>query len=406
MNAVRSMAIGGMVVVAVAVIVSVTLLPALLAMVGTRIERFRLRLPWQTGGEGGGEFWQRWTRRVLARPGVSLVASAALLLLLAAPALAIQPFERALELLPADSATRASTDRVKDEAGAGATGPVHVLVSNRAGAEAVRRELPRIDGVASIGVTSASADGSHYLTEAFLTDDPESAGAAATYDRMESTLQPVAAEHGATVTLGGTTASLLAIKETIMGGLWKLVLFVVVMAYLVLVLLLRSVVLPLKAVLMNLLSVSAAYGVLVMVFQWGWLDWTGFDSPGYIDSLTPALILAITFGLSMDYEVFLLGRIKERYEATGSNDDAVAEGVQMSARIITSAALIMIAVFGAFAVAGSVQLRELGVGLAVAVALDATLVRLVLVPSTMKLLGEWNWWLPRRIERLLPRLEA
>jgi uncharacterized membrane protein YdfJ with MMPL/SSD domain len=283
---------------------------------------------------------------------------------------------------------------------------VHVLVSNRAAAQAIRLELPKVPGVAGIGPTFASSDGGQFLTEAFLASDPESAAAATTYHRMEAQLQPVAADHGATVVLGGTTAGLMAIKDTIMGGLWKLALFVVAVAYLVLMVLLRSLVLPLKAVLMNLLSVSAAYGVLVAVFQWGWLDWTGFNSPGYIDSLTPALVLAITFGLSMDYEVFLLGRIKERYEMHGSNDDAVAEGVQMSARIITSAALIMIAVFGAFAVAGSVQLRELGVGLAVAIALDATIVRLVLVPSTMKLLGEWNWWLPGPLDRMLPKVEA
>jgi len=406
MGAVRSMAVGAMVVVSVAVIVSITMLPALLALVGTNIERFRLRLPWQTSGEGGGEFWSRWTRRVLARPGLSLALSVALLLTLASPALSIQPFERALELLPGDSPTRAATERVQNVAGGGATGPVHVIASNRAAAAEIRQALPDVKGVGAIGPTLVNADGSQYLTDAFLTDDPESKGAAETYDRLQRKLQPIAAANGASVVLGGTTAGLRAIKDTIMGGLWKLVLFVVAMAFIVLMLLLRSIVLPLKAVLMNLLSVSAAYGVLVAVFQWGWLDWTGFDSPGYIDSLTPALILAITFGLSMDYEVFLLGRIKERYELHGRNDDAVAEGVQMSARIITSAGLIMMAVFGAFAVAGSVQLRELGVGLAVAIALDATVVRLVLVPSTMKLLGEWNWWLPSRMEQMLPKLEA
>jgi RND superfamily putative drug exporter len=406
MGAVRSMAVGAMVVVGVAVLTSITLLPALLALVGANIERFRLRLPWQTGGEAGGEFWRTWTKRVLARPTLSLVASVSFLLLLASPALAISPFERALALLPGDSPTRQATEQVKSEAGAGATGPVHVIVSDRAAAKAIRDVLPTIRGIGGIGLTQGNADGTQYLTEAFLTDDPESAAAASTYDRMEKRLTPIAADHNATLVLGGATAGLQAIKNTITSGIWKLVLFVVFMAYIVLMFLLRSLILPVKAVLMNLLSVAAAYGVLVAVFQWGWLDWTGYNSPGYIDSLTPALILAITFGLSMDYEVFLLGRIKERFDIHRSNDDAVAEGVQMSARIITSAALIMIAVFGAFAVAGSIQLRQLGVGLAVAIALDATVVRLILVPSTMKLLGDWNWWMPRRIEEHLPRLEA
>jgi uncharacterized membrane protein YdfJ with MMPL/SSD domain len=170
----------------------------------------------------------------------------------------------------------------------------------------------------------------------------------------------------------------------------------------VLLVLLRSVLLPLKAVLMNLLSVGAAYGVLVAVFQWGWLDWTGYDSPGYLNTIVPALVLAVTFGLSMDYEVFLLTRIRERWLEHGENERAVAEGLTQSARIITSAALVMVAVFFAFAVAGAPSLKELGVGLGAAVLLDATIVRLLVVPAAMRLLGDWNWWVPAPLARLLP----
>jgi RND superfamily putative drug exporter len=162
------------------------------------------------------------------------------------------------------------------------------------------------------------------------------------------------------------------------------------------------VLLPLKAVLMNLLSVGAAYGVLVAVFQWGWLDWTGYHSPGYLDTIVPALVLAVTFGLSMDYEVFLLTRIRERYAAGLPNERAVGEGLASSARVITAAALIMVAVFAAFTIAGAPSLKELGVGLAVAILLDASIVRLVVVPATMRLLGEWNWWLPASLARVLP----
>jgi len=150
---------------------------------------------------------------------------------------------------------------------------------------------------------------------------------------------------------------------------------------------------------MNLLSVGAAYGVLVAVFQWGWLDWTGYDSPGYVATIVPALLLAITVGLSMDYEIFLLSRIRERHLLHGDGKLAVAQGLVDSARVITSAALIMVSVFAAFAIAGSTTLRELGIGLAVAIGLDATLVRLVIVPATMHLLGDWNWWLPRPVAR-------
>jgi uncharacterized membrane protein YdfJ with MMPL/SSD domain len=170
--------------------------------------------------------------------------------------------------------------------------------------------------------------------------------------------------------------------------------------------LLRSVLLPLKAVLMNLLSVGAAYGVLVAVFQYGWLDGvTGYDSLGYVNVITPPLLLAIVFGLSMDYEVFLLSRIRERYLATGDNRLAVAEGLQASAKVITSAAVIMVVVFATFALTGVPSIKEIGVGLAVAIALDATLVRLVLVPATMELMGDWNWWIPRWLDRVLPDMD-
>ena len=178
-----------------------------------------------------------------------------------------------------------------------------------------------------------------------------------------------------------------------------------VLSFIVLLLVLRSVVLPIKAVLMNVLSVAAAYGVLVMVFQWGWFDWTGFEHLGYVQAITPALLLAIVFGLSMDYEVFMLSRIKERYHATGDNRLAVAQGLAASAKTISSAAIIMVAVFAIFAGTGVPQIKEIGVGLAVAISLDATIVRLILVPTTMELMGDWNWWLPKWLDRILPDMD-
>jgi uncharacterized membrane protein YdfJ with MMPL/SSD domain len=162
-------------------------------------------------------------------------------------------------------------------------------------------------------------------------------------------------------------------------------------------------VLPLKAVVMNLLSVGAAYGVVVAVFQWGWVDGLfGFHALGHVDTITPPLVLAVVFGLSMDYEVFLLTRIRERYAATGDTRAAVAGGLASSARTITSAALIMVAVFATFIATGLPSIQQIGLGTAVAIALDATLVRLILVPATMEIMGKWNWWLPRRVDRVLP----
>jgi RND superfamily putative drug exporter len=207
----------------------------------------------------------------------------------------------------------------------------------------------------------------------------------------------------ADVRVGGATAFNSDFVDLVSGSMWKILLFVLVFSYLVLFLLLRSVLLPLKAVILNLLSVAAAYGVLVMVFQYGWFDGLlGYNSLGYVNAMTPPFLLAIVFGLSMDYEVFLLSRIRERYDATGDSKRSVAEGLRASAATISSAALIMVAVFGVFAGTGTPSIKEIGVGMSVAIALDATLVRLILVPATMEIMGKWNWWLPRRVDRLLP----
>ena len=211
---------------------------------------------------------------------------------------------------------------------------------------------------------------------------------------------------GAQVNVGGAAAQDHDFTDLISGSLWKVALFVMIFSYLVLLVVLRSVVLPLKAIVMNLLSVGAAYGVLVMVFQYGWADSIiGFDHLGYVNALTPPLLLAIVFGLSMDYEVFLLSRIKERYNETGDNRAAVAGGLADSAKTISSAAVIMVAVFAVFALTGLPQVKEIGVGLAAAIFLDATIVRLILVPSTMELMGNVNWWLPKWLDRILPDVD-
>jgi RND superfamily putative drug exporter len=187
--------------------------------------------------------------------------------------------------------------------------------------------------------------------------------------------------------------------------MWKIVLFVLALSYLVLMVMLRSLLLPLKAVLMNLLSIGAAFGVLVAIFQWGWFDSLfGFESQGALDTINVPLIFAIVFGLSMDYEVFLMSRIRERYMVHGDNERAVAEGLSSSAKTISSAALIMACVFAVFVLTGVPSIKELGMGCAVAITLDATLVRLILVPAAMKLLGGWNWWMPSWLDRALPDL--
>jgi RND superfamily putative drug exporter len=392
-NALRSMAVGAIVVVCISVLASVTLLPALLATAGARVDRFRLRLPWRTGEEGSDAFWTRWAHAVMRRPITALVGGAAVMLALASPLLAMKTFNRGLDELPANAEVRVATERAQSLAGAGFASPVHVVTSTKPGSLA--RQLAAMPGVAAVAPAVRSADGTRWLLDARLTAQPESQPARDVVHRIERAAGP-----GAIV--GGSTVFDLDVQRAIFGGLWKMLLFILAACYVVLLVLLRSVVLPLKAVLMNLLSVGASYGVLVGVFQWGWIDWTGYRSPGYVDTIVPALVLAVTFGLSMDYEVFLLTRIRERWLAHGDNERAVAEGLVGSARTITSAAAVMVAVFAAFAVAGAPSLKELGVGLAVAILLDATLVRLLIVPAAMRLLGGWNWWLPPLLARVLP----
>ncbi|MGH2942813.1 MAG: MMPL family transporter, partial [Solirubrobacteraceae bacterium] len=222
-------------------------------------------------------------------------------------------------------------------------------------------------------------------------------------ERLRAAL-PAAATERLDVEVGGSTAGIVDFNAKVADSMWKIVLFVLGLSFVVLLVLLRSAVLPLKAVVMNLLSVGAAYGVVVAVFQWGWVDGLfGFQSLGHVDTVTPPLVLAVVFGLSMDYEVFLLSRIRERFGASGDTRDAVAGGLASSARTITSAALIMVAVFATFVATGVPSIQQIGLGTAIAV--DATIVRLVLVPATMAILGRWNWWLPRPLERLLPRAD-
>src|SRR6266511_5183012 len=331
----------------------------------------------------------------MRRPLLGFAAGAGLMLVLSVPFLWMQTFNRGLDELPRNAEVRVATEHAYALTGPGFGAPVHVLTHDNPGTLVHR--LARVPGVAHVERPVRSADGSQWLVDATLAVPVESAEAHDVVHRIEQMAGPDA--H-----VGGSTVFDRDVTSAIFGGLWKMLLVILAACYVVLLVLLRSVVLPLKAVVMNLLSVGAAYGVLVAVFQWGWLDWTGYDSPGYVNTIVPVLLLAVTFGLSMDYEVFLLTRIRERYLATRDTAVAVGEGLALSARTITAAALVMVAVFASFALAGATSIKELGAGLAVAIALDATIVRLVLVPATMRLLGEWNWWLPFR--RATPRGHA
>jgi uncharacterized membrane protein YdfJ with MMPL/SSD domain len=429
---IRSMAMGAIMVVAVSILAAVTLLPVLMRLLGRRAyARGRIALTlsgiarnWRNlrrrrGSTAPGVvrlgFWERWTARVTRRPWVAALASAAVMLALAVPALSLEFGDGALRQFPAGNETRVGAELAARQLGPGSSGPTQIVAeldsgtaaepSNRAALDAYVADLRRDTEVVKVAPAQPSRDGRAALIVLQPRHDPESPQAEALVERLR-------AGHGselariADVNVGGTTGFGEDFKNLVADSMWKILVFVALFSYLVLLLLLRSLLLPLKAVLMNLLSVAAAYGVLVVVFQWGWLDgFLGFESLGYISSMTPPFLLAIVFGLSMDYEVFLLSRIKERYAETGDTKLAVAQGLRASAATISSAALIMVAVFGVFAGTGTPSTKEIGLGLSVAIALDATLVRLILVPATMEIMGRWNWWLPKPLARVLPRAD-
>jgi uncharacterized membrane protein YdfJ with MMPL/SSD domain len=379
-----------------------------IALTGGLVMRRWRSIPRRRGSTAPGaprtSFWERWTARVTRRPWLAALASAGVLLVLAIPALSLEFGDGALRQFPEGNETRVGAELAARELGAGASGPAQLLVRPAQGRalDAYVADLRRDPEVARVGRPVPARDAGAALIAVQPRHDPESPQARALIDRLRSDEPPGIAS----VEVGGATASVEDFKDLVAGSMWKILVFVLAFSYLVLLVLLRSVILPLKAVLMNLLSVAAAYGVLVAVFQWGWLDGLlGYDSLGYINTMTPPFLLAIVFGLSMDYEVFLLSRIRERYDATGDTRTAVAQGLRASAATISSAALIMVAVFAVFAGTGTPSIKEIGLGLSVAIALDATLVRLILVPATMEILGRWNWWLPGPLARVLPRTD-
>jgi len=426
-TALRSMAIGAMLVVAVSVLTASTLLPALISLFGHRAHepgRVLGRLSRAVGArrrrrEEGVErdpFWERWTARVMRRPVVAIVAAGSVLLALGIPTLSMKTADGALDQFPAGNETRVGFEAAAALGGPGAGAPITVMARARDGAigspanaaavHEVRATLARDPGIVSVAATAGSNDGRAALISAIPRFDGESPQAQALVDRLRDAMPATAAAQRLTLDVGGSTGALKDFNRKVSGSMWLIVFFVLALSYVVLLVLLRSAILPLKAVLMNLLSVSAAYGVIVAVFQWGWADGLfGFQSLGHIDTITPPLVLAVVFGLSMDYEVFLLSRIRERYAAGADTRAAVAGGLASSARTITSAALIMVAVFATFIATGMPSIQQIGLGTAVAIAVDATIVRLVLVPAAMAVLGDWNWWLPRPLQRVLPRTD-
>jgi len=435
----RSMGWGAMIAVAVASAAALTLLPALLAAVGKKIDAVRVRR--RPAGERDSRLWHRWAVTVMRRPWIALTASLAVLLLLAMPVLHMQLGSSGTAILPSDSEPRVASELVASAFGAGQVAPVDIVVRDPKGVATHGFELvyrlasrlardPEVEpgGVRSIatlvpGQTEQQAQafvtgpvaaklvapfmanaGNETLIQVVTRHDAQSRESGDFVKRARALIARIA-PPGITADVGGDPGQNQDLNAEVGGKLIPVVALVMVLSYLVLLLFFRSILLPLKAVLMNTASVLAVYGLLVFVFQDGHLEGLlSFQSGGAIESFIPLFLFCVLFGLSMDYEVFLLARIREEYIKTGDNTEAVGWGLEHTASIITSAALIMFTVFGAFAFASLVPIKSMGFGLAMAVLIDATLVRVVLVPAAMRLMGRWNWWLPAWLDKRLPNV--
>jgi RND superfamily putative drug exporter len=445
----RSVGIAGAIVVGLAVASALTLLPALLTIIGARVDRFAVRKVARTPGTDGA--WSRLARRVMRHPVGVLIPTLGVLLLLGSPFLHVRFNAPDASILPPEVPSRAAFDRLKAEFGEGEFAPIVLAVrtdgaattpANLAALYDYSRRLaadPRVSRVDSLVDVDRRLTLAQYT---LLYGDPngprdryvQTALAATTRDNLTAfTLYTpygpnrdegkalvtalrtpggqLAPPAGMTVLVGGGAADVADVVDRVRADFPRTALFIIVSTYLVLFVLLRSVVLPAKALVMNTLSIVASFGALVWIFQDGNLSSVlGFQPLGFVETTQPMILFCVLFGLSMDYEVFLLSRMKEVWDRTGDNIEAVAGGMERSGRIVTSAALIVVVVAGSFAFADIVLIKALGIGMAIAVALDATVIRALLVPATMRLLGRWNWWMPAALERFvagrLPASEA
>lgn len=409
---VSALGLASAITVGATLLAAVTLLPALLAVFGGNLDRIRvrpLRLDHGAGRESG---WHRWTRRIQRRPWPYLVASSVVLLVLAVPLLSIRLGTADGGSAPVGSTARTSYDLVASEFGPGWTGPLLVTAqydatASRAQAQswldALRSDLATTPGVAAVPSATLNAPGNAAVLSVVPTGAPQDRSTEDLVHRLRSQVLPQA--EGATH-VGGQTATAIDLADRLGQRLPWFIALVIGLGVLLLLVEFRSVFIPVKAALMNLLSVGAAYGVVVAVFQWGWLSGPLGVRPGPIESFAPMMLFAVLFGLSMDYEVFLLSRVREEYQRTDDAGPAVANGIAATARVITAAASVMVVVFASFLLNDQRVVNLFGFGLAVAIAIDATLVRLVLVPAAMAIAGRRAWWVPRWLDRLLPQIHV
>jgi RND superfamily putative drug exporter len=400
----RSFAVGAILVVAANVLVALTLLPVVLRLLGDGVNWLTLPFIGRRGGaERTGGFWGWTMKLVTAQPVISVLLTSGLLIALAVPLLNFNLGNIGISTLPEDSNSRHAFDVLNEEFSDGVlTGDI-VIDAPDVNTPAVQASIAELaesleaDGFFGSSKLEINESGDLALLTVAMPGDFSSPESKSALKRLRNDYIPAAFDAGtADIFVGGPTAETVDSVQTQKDYLPFVFTFVLGFSFLLLLLVFRSIVVPLKAVVMNLLSVGAAYGVLVLVFQEGiGNEVFGFRESPVIESWLPLFLFAILFGLSMDYHVFLLSRIKERYDETGDNQASVAYGLRQTASIITGAALIMVAVFGGMASGDLVTFQQVGFGLAVAVILDATIIRMVLVPASMELLGDWNWYLPR-----------
>jgi len=396
--------------VTVSMIASLTLLPALLSIIGKNIDRLRIPFKKLHAEEEGGKGWRKWADRIQANPIRWAVSSTLILLFICVPVTQIRLGASDSGNDAVGTTTRQAYDTLAKGFGPGFNGPITMLadVSNQKSIDASEKVVEIIktqSDVAAVLPAIPTQNGRYQLITVYPKSSPQSEETSQFITELREEIIPgIEKETGVTIQVGGIVAIFKDFGDVLTSKLLNFIFAVVILSMLLLMILFRSILIPIKAAAMNLLSICAAFGVVVAGFQWGWFEPIFGTTAGPIESFLPIMLFAILFGLSMDYEVFLVSRIHEEWIKSGNSKDSVSKGLAATGSIITAAAAIMIVVFMAFVFLGERTIQLFGVGLAVAVLIDATIIRSTLVPSLMQLAGKWNWYLPSFIERRLPKI--